>query len=291
MNSLKVRRQKFGISSLIFLILFGAVFAGAGIFAISNTKIDPSWTRVSGQVVDSSSRISDGSTTYTPIVQYSANGQTYKVTSSASSSFYPNIGDKREIAYNPNRPDQAKVVEGTGITVFLWLLPVVGIGILVLAPILFIRSLHRSNKINDLKQTGQKLQGILVDVQSIGSGNNNVYKIVVSATDNNGTVQNYISDELSGIGGLAMADFRKSPIPIDVYIDPANSQNYYVDISDIPNLTPGRIAELVKSALNTNQPQTIVNAQQTPGPVNPQQPLPKVNLPASTDSLNQQKLR
>lgn len=264
MTNFKVRRQKFGIFSLISLLLFGAIFTVAGVFAIKSSKIDPNWTRISGEVVESSSRIDDGKTIYTPVVQYSANGQIYKVTSSIGSSFYPNIGDKREVAYNPTRPEQAKVVEGAGTQAFLWLFPAIGFGVLVLAPVLFVRSLRRSNKIKSLMQTGQKLQGVLVDIQSAGRSNNkNTYRIVVSATDNTGTVQNYLSDELSGIGGLSMADFRKNPIPIDVYIDPTNSQNYYVDLSDIPNLTPERIGELIKSVVNMNKPQTIANAQQT----------------------------
>ncbi|MGI9027318.1 MAG: DUF3592 domain-containing protein [Candidatus Saccharimonadales bacterium] len=262
-TSLKVKRQTFGVFSLIFLLLFGAVFAGAGIFAINNSKIDSEWTRTTGEVVDSSSSISDGSTTYTPIVQYKVNGQSYKVTSSTGSSFYPNIGDTREIAYNPNRPDQAKVAEGAGSQALLWLFPAIGIGVLVLAPILFVRSMQRSNKINSLMQSGYKLSGVLVDIQTTNSNDtNNTYKIVVAATDNAGAVQNYVSDSLTGIGGLAMADFRTTPIPIDVYIDPSNAQNYYVDVSDIPNLTPQRIGELLKSAVNANKPQTIVNAQQ-----------------------------
>ena len=47
-----------------------------------------------------------------------------------------------------------------------------------------------------------------------------------------------------------MADFRNNPIAIDVYIDTTNPKKYYVDISDIPNLTPERIQELIKSALD-----------------------------------------
>lgn len=266
----KVRRQQFGIFSLIFLLLFGAVFAGSGLFFINSSKIDSSWNRISGEIVDSSSRISNESTTYNPVIQYSVDGQNYRLTSSSGSSFYPNIGGKLEVAYNPSRPDQAKVVDGVGAQAFLWLFPVIGIGILVLAPILFIRSMHRSKKIKNLMQTGQKLQGVLVDVQSTGSSdNNNTYKIVVSATDISGAVQNYVSDQLGGIGGLAMADFRKNPIPIDVYVDPANSQNYYVDISDVPNLTPERIGELIKSAAN-KQPQSIVGSEQIPKPTEAQ---------------------
>lgn len=277
-NGFKAKRQKFGVGSLIFLLLFGAVFAGAGFFAINSSKVDPNWTRISGEVVDSSSRISDGSTTYTAVVKYSVNGQEYQTTSSFSSSFAPTIGEKREIAYNPSQPNQAKVVEGAGATWWLWLFPIIGVAILIIAPVSFIKSLKRSSEINNLMQTGQKLQGILTDIQSAGSNNNNSYKIVVSATDNTGTVQNYVSDSIGGIGGLAMADFQSNPIPIDVYIDPTNPQNYYVDIADIPNLTPERITQLIQSAAKTAQPQTVLNAQQptVPPADNSQPPFPKV---------------
>lgn len=246
----KVRRQRFGVFSLIFVLLSGVSFTATGIFAINSSKIDPAWTRISGEVVGSSSRTdSDGSTNYTPIIQYLVNGKSYKITSRSGSSSYPNIGDKREVAYNPNRPDQAKVVEGVIIQALLWLSSAIGIGLLILAPFFFVRSLQRSNKIKNLMQTGQKLQGVLVDIQAVSnSKNSNNYKIVVSAADNTGTVQNYVSDALSGIGGLVMADFKNTPIPIDVYVDPSNPSNYYVDISNVPNLTPERITELIKSA-------------------------------------------
>lgn len=274
----KAKRQKFGVGSLILLLLIGAVFAGVGFFAINSSKVDPNWTRTSGEVVDALSRIRDGSTTYTAIVKYSANGQEYQTTSGFSSSFSPTIGEKREIAYNPSQPNQAKVVEGLGATWWLWLFPAIGIAILIIAPVSFIKSLKRSSAINNLMQTGLKLQGVLTDMQSTGNNNNNSYKIVVSAADNTGVVQNYVSDSIGGIGGLAMADFRNNPIPIDVYIDPANPQNYYVDIADIPNLTPERITQLIQSATKTTQPQTVLGAQQpTVPPVdNLQPPFPKI---------------
>lgn len=266
----KTRRQKFGVGSLIFLVLFGAIFTGAGVAALKQTKIDPSWTRVTGEVVDLSSHTSDGSTTYSPIVKYEVNGRSYRVASSISTSSYPSIGEKREIAYNPSRPDQSKVVEGAGSTWWLYLFPAVGIACLVIAPVSFIRSVKRSGNINRLMQSGQKLQGILVDVQSEGSNNNSGYKIVVSATDTSGTVQNYVSDSLAGIGGVAMADFRNNPIPIDVYVDPANPQNYYIDVANIPNLTPERIGELIKFATQNKQGGTFADREKpsTP-PINP----------------------
>lgn len=109
-------------------------------------------------------------------------------------------------------------------------------------------------------QTGQKLQGVIVDIMLDNSHNsgstgmnvaNTRYKIVVAASRSNGSVENYVSDSLSGIAGLAMADFKSHPIPIDVYIDPIDSTKYYVDISEIPNLSAERITSLIGAARAT----------------------------------------
>ena len=98
----------------------------------------------------------------------------------------------------------------------------------------------------------------------------------MSATDNTGVVQNYVSDSLNGVAGLAMADFQNNPILIDVYVDLINPQNYYVDISDIPNLTPQRISELIQAASQGMQPHTVFNPQQDTSPVeNTQIPMPR----------------
>lgn len=255
----KVGRQKFGISSLLVLSLIGAIFVGVGVLAIRLARIDPTWTRSTGEVVDVTSRISDGSTLYSPIVQYTVNGQSYTIVGSVSSSSYPRIGEKREVAYNPSRLDQAKVVEGAGMQMILYLFPLIGIICLASAPYSYIRSSKRDSTIRRLMQTGHKAQGVLVDVQADGNTNSNRFKIVVSATDMHGTVQNYVSDSLDGVGGLAMADFRNNPIPIDVYIDPVNPKNYYVDIADIPNLTPARIVELIKRAAQNKQVSTFAD--------------------------------
>ncbi len=258
----KIKRKKFGIGELIFLVLFGGAFTGAGFLAINGLKVDFGWARTYGEVVSSSSKISDGSTTHTPVVRYSVDGQEYWITSSISSGFAPTIGEKREVAYNPDQPNQAKIVEGIGTMWWLWLFPISGVIILVIAPISFILSLRRSSTINNLVQKGMKLQGILSDIQSSGN-NNGSYKIIVSAPDSTGTVHNYISDSLDGVAGLSLTNFQNNPIPIDVYIDPANPQNYYVDISGIPNLTPQRISELIQSAIKGKQPKSILDTQQT----------------------------
>jgi hypothetical protein len=271
-SNFKVKRQKFGIGALLFMVIFGAIFAGAGFFMYKSMQIDESWTRTQGKITGASSRISDGSTTYTPIVEYTVDGVNYQTTGALSSSAYPNVGSASEVAYNPATPNESKVVGGASSILFLGVFVVIGAVLVLLAPFLFIRSLKRSNKISNLVQTGQKLQGVITDIQSEGN-NSSGYKIVVSATDNSGVVQQYFSDKLNGAAGLAMADFQNNPIPIDVYIDSTNPQHYYVDISDIPNLSSERILELIKTAVSRNQPQSFV-ANQPPVQPNPQNNIP-----------------
>ncbi len=272
----KTKRQKFGVGSLIFLLLFGAIFTAVGLFAINNSKADPNWTLVSGKVVDSVRDTDDDSTTYAAVVEYSVDGREYQVTSNLSSSFMPTIGEEREVSYDPEQPSKAKVVESAGATFWVWIFPIAGVAIMIYAPVAFAKSLKRSSTIKNLMQTGQKLQGVLTDIQSIGSDENKSYKIVVSATDNSGMVQSYVSDSIAGLGGLALADFRSNPIPVNVYIDPTNPKSYYVDVDGLPGITPQRINELIQSATNTAQPQTILNAQQpVQQPTQPvQQPVP-----------------
>lgn len=269
----RAKRHKFGVFTLLMMLFLGAGFTVGGLLFINVIgKTNPSWTITTGEVVGSSRRTSDGSTSYAAIVRYQVDGQTYQTKSSLSSSSVPTNGDEREVAYNPSQPNQAKVIESIAL---LWIFPIIGLVMLALAPILFIRSLKRSSTIKNLMQTGQKLPGVLTDIQSITSGNGG-YRIVVSATDPTGTVQHYTSDSVTGIGSLTMADFRNNPIPIDVYIDPTNPQNYYVDIADIPNLTPERITQLLQSATQKTQSPSVLSAQQptTPPADNVQPPFP-----------------
>lgn len=253
---LKTRRNHFGVKQMILFMLFGLAFGGFGLFAIIDSRVDESWVKVEGRVTSYKTNYNNDSTTYAAIVSYEVDNQEYTKTSSFSSSFTPQIGSTKEIAYNPSFPDEAKVIEGTGPSLFLYLFALIGLMMFVAGPVSFIKSRNRSKDINSLVQTGYKTQGILVDIQKINNDNrSNTYKVIVSATDSSGRVQNYVSDALTGIGGLAMADFRTNPIPIDVYLDPSNPENYYVDISDIPNLTPQRIAELVGAAANKAQNQ------------------------------------
>jgi hypothetical protein len=291
-NPLKTKRKKFGFGSLLLLVFMGALFLVIGIAIYNASKINPSWTHINGTVVGSTTSAGTHGTTYNPTISYTVNGQTYKITSSLGSSSYPVTGSQRQVAYDPAAPADAKVVESATSKTLALAFAAIGALLIVLAPVLFIRSLHRTHDINQLKQTGQKIQGVITDIQQNDGGNNNSvrsYRIVVSATAPNGTVQSYNSDWMTGIGALGMADFRNNPIPIDLYINPANPQDYYVDISDIPNITPERIKDLIAAAA---RPQSIMQGAPVP-PISPSpvpsapQPIPSTPSPPIEPNQNE----
>ena len=80
-----------------------------------------------------------------------------------------------------------------------------------------------------------------------------------------------------------MIDLRANPVPIDVYIDTVNPENYYVEVDDIPNLTPDRIADMIKTVVKPAE-YTSINANSQ----NPAQPSPvSAPLPQQPQAFNQ----
>ena len=183
-------------------------------------------------------------------------------------------------------PQSAKLVDSAGMQVLLYLIPVAGVLVIIAAIIGYSSSKKRAGTVKTLQQSGYKTTGVIVDIQSQHHGagaNDSGYKIVVSATNGSGIVNNYVSDELYSIGGLAMIDFRTNPVPIDVYIDTVNPENYYVEVDDIPNLTPDRIADMIKTVVKPAE-YTSINANSQ----NPAQPNSvSVPLPQQPQAFNQ----
>ncbi len=259
-KSLTTKRNTFGVGSLIGLLILGAMFLGIGGIIVASSQIDSTWTRVDGTVVGSD-RSSTNDSAYTPIVSYTVNGATYQVKSSISTSSYPTVGSTMQVAYSPSSPANAKIVAGKSTMVLLLIFPAIGLIMLILAPVLFVRSRKRGQAIEQLIQTGQKVTGVMTDIKQTGSKNgSSTYKLVVSAADASGTVRQYTSDSLTGMIGLVMASFQGKAMPIDVYLDPGNPDHYYVDISDIPSLDAQSITRLVNSARSS-----MPGAENTPG--------------------------
>lgn len=272
MPTMGVKRRKFGIWSLISSVIIGGIMIAAGFLMINTSKINPSWIQISGKVVRNNTRFSTGKsgTMYTPVIEYEVNGQKYEAISSTSSSQSSTLNSQKEVAYDPTNPSNSKVVSGSAVKLF-YLIPLFGLFAITFAIVAFVRSSKKSSEIKNLLQTGQKLQGVLVDIlnQNVTGADGSSYKIVVSATNPSGIVQNYTSDILYGLGGLGMIDYKTNPVPIDVYIDPTNPTNYTVDVSNIPNLTPDRIRELITSKLGPAHNQPTATYAQPPSVVQP----------------------
>lgn len=235
---------------LLTTLVCGLIFLGVGGFITQETSIDPSWAKTTGTVVSvvtDHARYSSGTGTHTPVIEYTVRDQKYRVTSQISDGTYPDVGTSREVAYNPAQPGEAKVVGSVVNRGFLFIFPLVGLGLVILGPILYLRSRRRGRAIQRLMQHGYKLEGVLTDLQSPDGGKS--IKVVVSAIDPAGTPRTYVSDPINGLGLLTLSDeLTRNPLKIDVYVDPANPQNYYVDIADLPELNAERINLLVQRA-------------------------------------------
>lgn len=243
-NFMKTRRDKPTLASTILMVLFGLAFLAPVAFVGSTMRIDPGWVKTQGTITEVAVVSSSDGSTYAPVVTYVVDGVSYSVQQSFSSSSRPNLGGTMTVAYNPSSPSEAKVQGGTSLLLFLGLFAVVGISIIVSVIVAYIRSMKRSRDIDSLMTTGQKVQGIITNIQDTKSRGAQ-YKVVVSAPNLAGQVTHYVSDTITGIGAIAMMDYTSNPIPVDVFIDPTNPDRYYVDIADLPNLTPDKIASLI----------------------------------------------
>ena len=241
---LKSKRQKFNYLGFINLFILGVMFLVVGYPIATSTGNDDNWEKISGEIVGSFTAITDNGTTYRAVVEYVVNGRTYTITDQVSSVAYPQIGTTKEVAFNPSQPSQAKVIVSGGWLLLVYIFPILGVFFLLLGTFLIIRTIRRNKNITTLLSNGQKLHGVVVGFQSHGSGRRRSYKITVAVTDSLGVSQNYVSDSVTGGFGLGVADFATNKIPIDVYVDPTNSRNYYVDIEDIPAVTSRKLVDL-----------------------------------------------
>jgi hypothetical protein len=76
------------------------------------------------------------------------------------------------------------------------------------------------------------------------------------AINNSGGQGVFISDiiEVVGRGITTSLNFSKHPLPIDVYVDPANSKRYYVDLTFLPDLRLEGVKELTKVGVIMGRP-------------------------------------
>ncbi len=248
------RRQRFSLGGMLFTVVFGVVFVGIGTWVLTQaTQISPDWVRVQGEVTDAQSSRGDSTIQYSPVISYEVDGMIYEVLGGYTSSTRPAIGQAYEVAYNPADPSNAKPIHTLGVTWWLWPFPILGVLIAFAGVWAYMKGLRRGSVINHLKATGLKVEGVAVGTESSTmrrTGQATALRLVVAATDNQGTVRQYVSDPLDGASSLLVEDFKTNPVAVDVYIDPQDPERYYVDIDDIPQLSTDRIKQLLEQAKN-----------------------------------------
>ena len=260
----KPRRQRFGVGGFIFLFFIGLVFTAVGSFFVMGDLRSIGWPTTTGTVTDVSVRSDDDGPQYQPTVSYTVDGNTYQARESFSTSTPVQVGDTRTVAYEAAHPANG-AIRTSGADLFVYIFPLIGIGVIIGAIVGVIGSKRRDAAISSLQASGTKVTGVITSVT--GGSSNSGIRIVVSATDPaSNTVKDYLSDVVDG-NTLALIDFQKNPIPVDVFINPSNPDNYYVDISDIPELTPDKIQELIaKATSSTSHPYTLSAAPSSPTP-------------------------
>jgi hypothetical protein len=270
---------------------------------LSNDKVDPNWQRVTGRVADfethqsdsinepDTSSFQDDRRSYAAIVHYTVDDQQYEVVGQSVDT-RPVIGASSEVIYDPAEPKNARLAADANMSkISAIAAPIIGAIVIIVGIIGFIQGRRRKRTITDLTQSGNKVQGVIVDIQTTAistttttAGRSNTparpqYVIVVAAPDGQGNVRNYTSDTFEGLGRMAVVDFRTTKIPIDVYIDPTNPEKFFVDTSSIPGLTTENIATAIQQPAIQFVPNNNPTA---PNSVTGQQ-IPSVPTPSVSD--------
>jgi hypothetical protein len=108
---------------LVFFNLFLLAFlAWGGFHAYSSWQLVSSGEKATGTVIALSESDSDGSTVYSPVIEFTANGKTVSFEgSNASSPPVYDIGEEVKLLYDPAAPEQARVNSFYE----LWLFPII----------------------------------------------------------------------------------------------------------------------------------------------------------------------
>lgn len=242
-----VKPAIFTFVRLLMFIIPGAIFLLIGLLGFDSVRIDSGWNRTFGLVNDVDIVSGSRKTTYTPVVEYKIDGESYIVTGKIYSDNAPIVGSSIEIAYNPQRPSDGKLVqESGGSSLKMWVSTSFGAILLLIGIDMYIKDRRRLREIAELQQNGQKTRGIIDKLVFTGLWSRQpMYKIVARAVGIDGQVNKFTSDQVTGSIANVFKDVRSKKIPIDIYLDLSNPKKYFVDTSIFPTLSADEKAELV----------------------------------------------
>jgi hypothetical protein len=195
-----------------------------------------------------SSRSSDGDVTYSPVISFQTpDGQTIEFKSqSGSSSRWPAVGQTVEILYDPRNPQQAEINSFSSLWIAPLILSALGAAFFIIGTIVFwvfrgsegagasVKMMEETES-KRLKLEGRRLltkfDSVIKD-ESLEIDGRAPYRIVTQWHDQaTNSIHLFESDEI----GFNPEEFIKSK-EIVVYVDPADMERYWMDISFLPRL-------------------------------------------------------
>lgn len=233
------------------LLIFGSISIFCLLFAIQTFKyasIDSSWKKTEGVISNITETISgpDG-VEHDVLIKYKVDNQTYEIKSNSYSASM-RTGDIKEVYYDPNNPSDSKIKDNFNYlySVFLALFSV---ALFAYGIFDYLKNKKRNKSVNRLKENSLKLQGIIKDLYDNSSTTYPPkYSLDATAVTPSGELKLFKSDNLESLGNLRIRDFENNPTPVDILIDPSNYNNYFIDVSSIPEIKPERVHFLIQKA-------------------------------------------
>lgn len=102
-----------------------------GLYLLSSNNINASWIHTVGEVVNSQMNLYQHDEKRDITVRYNVAGHDYNVFDTVSAGGKTAKGDKREVAYNPNTPAEAKLIKSGYDNAIPWTIVIVSIGLIV----------------------------------------------------------------------------------------------------------------------------------------------------------------
>lgn len=219
---------------IIFLSVFGLLFAAVGIYTLFHTSyIKNNYIKVNAVITDiqyESHRTNGKTETREKVfVQYSIDGKTYENRLNEYSSSW-DVGDTIEVYCNPanhNDVESASVGNTLGIV-----FTAVGLGVLIVPIVLTVRSVKKKRRRNMLIENGQRVYATVIDIivdYSIRVNNRNPLKLVVEYVDYNGIQHRFNTHNIWERMDLSYLVGMQIPM----YLDRNDINNYYIDTSVI----------------------------------------------------------
>jgi hypothetical protein len=221
-----------------FVFLIGAALVLWAGTMVRDTRVFLATARsVTGTVIDERITSSSRSTSYHPVVRYTAEGVTRTLVSSSGTNPPAHaIGDTVTVNYPPCHPERGQINSFMD----LWFLPLIigGIGaVLILATFgTFVLARRRRAMNLELEHSGQRIEARVTEVAIDRTTSlNGVYPFRIQAQwldPSVNQVRLFKSDRI----WFDPTSYLPEGGHVGVLIDPANPKKYHVDISFVPKL-------------------------------------------------------